>query len=177
MTTDIAEIKDLLSHKHILLDNNVITRASDHPRAFRPFLKLLNESECKPIIIPLIKFEYLRGAHSVEHKERREALLEILNPYTLPQSYTDEKIDLAIKIANCYAQRDLRTPNVVDCALAAQLLQFKDKVFLATTNHKDFPTFLFNRIGVFTVDTEKDVIPIGIYSYDESKSKSLDLLN
>lgn len=170
MTTDIEKIKKLISNKYILLDNNVITRASDHPDAFLPFLQLLIDANCKPIIIPLIKFEYLRGANSIKHRTKRLALLELLNPDTIPSIYGDQKVDLAIDIANVYSGRKLESPNVVDCSLAAHLIHFQSTLLLATLNHKDFPTFLFDRVGVFTVDTEKDVMPIGIYKSNSEKT-------
>jgi predicted nucleic acid-binding protein len=175
MTIVPEEIGELLFHKYILLDNNVITRAHDHPGAFRPFLELLVKHECQPIITPLIRFEYLRGSISKEHTKTREEFIDLINADTLANAYTEESIEKAIKIANIYATRKL-FPNAIDCSLAANIMHFKDILFLATVNHKDFPTFLLERVGVFTVATEKDVIPIGIYGYNASKANTLNLV-
>lgn len=175
MTIDLKEISKIISRKYILLDNNVITKASDHAKAFWPFFKLLIDSDCKPIINPMVKFEYLRGARESKHRAKRQDFIDLINADQLPGAYTEQQIDLAISIANLYSKNNVRNPGIVDCSLAANLINFKSNLFLATTNHADFPTFLFKRVGVVTVATEKDVFPIGIYTYDELKAKALTL--
>lgn len=174
MTTDIDEIKEVLSNKDILLDNNILTRASDHPDEFVPFLELLEESDCNPMITALIKFEYLRGAHKVVHQQKREAFLQELSPESFSHNYAEQKMDLAIQIGKCYFARQI-APSVVDCSLAAHLIAFQGRLLLATLNHKDFPTFLFDRLAVFTVATEKEVLPIGIYGFNKEKAETMGL--
>lgn len=174
MTTDIDEIKRILFHKDILLDNNILTRATDHPDAFFPFLQLIETSACNPMITGLIQFEYLRGAYQLARKKKRQAFLQELAPGNFSHNFAEQKMELAIKIGNCYSAKQI-TPSVVDCSLASHLIAFGGRLLLATLNHKDFPIFLFDRLAVFTIDTEKEVLPIGIYGFNKEKAEAMDL--
>lgn len=165
----------LISRKHILFDTCVIIRAFEDFSSFKKILEFLEQEHCVPVIFSFIEFEFIRGAYDIEHRKKRKEFLELLAPTTIP---LDEKQIMAdaIAIANTYAARKIHSPSIVDCAIAAYLKKYHGSLFFVTLNHKDFPTFLFDRVQVYPVDTEKDVFSLGFYRYNITKGERLGLM-
>ena len=81
----------------------------------------------------------------------------------------------AIKIANAYSARKHNSASLVDCCIAAYVMRFKGNLLLATLNPKDFPTFLFKCIGIYPLDTNKELFPIVFLNYDKGKTEKIGL--
>ena len=176
---ELEELKKSLKGKHIILDTNVLIclfENFDEGQEFISFL-LLEIEDCTLTYFPLIEFEFTRGAYQKEHQEKRKEFLEKLSIESLP-FHGDEFTDETIKIAQIYASKK-KSPELVDCYIAAYLNKYKDKLFLATLNHKHFPQFIFDRIHVWPVINDKGdepkSFPIGIYSFSKEKGKKYGL--
>lgn len=89
--------------------------------------------------------------------------------------FRDTDIKNAIKIANIYSARKLNNPSIIDCCIASYIEKYFDNLFLATLNHKHFPTYLFGRVYVWTIDAENDIFPIGIYKFNKEKARKVGL--
>ncbi len=170
--TTIETFQETIRRKDILIDTNVISRAVDHTKAFEPFFKDILAAECQPVTSPLIEFEFLRGAHEERHWGVRRKLLDELF-IKLSMSQVPKIFDDALQIATAYSARNHRSASIVDCALAALMMKFSGKLFLATLNHRDFPTFLFDIVTVYPIDTGKEMLPVGIYAFNADKAREV----
>lgn len=96
------------------------------------------------------------------------------NQMVLPSSTSKEILDNAQALAILYSHKN---PNLskqisfIDCLVAAQLMKYKNKLCLATIDNDDYPLFIFDRNKLITIDTEKEIINIGIYTFNEEKYK------
>ncbi len=169
-----AGLKKLIANKHILLDTGVFSRAFDHYSSFEDFFRLLQDAPCSAVYFPLIEFELLRHVFIPEHRESRRKFLNTINAIGL--NIHPGLFDDALRIANCYAQRKVTSPSLVDCSIAAYLKRYSSNMFFATFNHKDFPTFLFSRVGVLPIETDKEVFTLGFYCFDEKKAKEIAII-
>lgn len=168
------ELTQRIKGKHILLDTGVIIRAFEFFQKFEDFFRLLGSTNCIPVYFPLIEFEFIRGAHILEHRQKREEFLKSVSGVNMPFR-TEQIMSDAIRIANCYAARKINNPSVVDCCIAAYIKQFSANLLLVTLNHKDFPLFLFDRIFIYPIDTETDIFPLAFYSFNTKKAAQLGL--
>ena len=160
-----------IENKYILFDSGVITKACDHFDSFEDFFVLINKLRCVSTYFPFVEFEFLRGAHMPEHKKERKKFLAAFAFAKMPLH--PQLVDDALKIANSYSARKLTSPSLVDCCIAAYLKHYASNLFLVTLNHKDFPTFLFNRFFIYPIDTEQDVLPLGFYQFDIEKGANI----
>jgi predicted nucleic acid-binding protein len=140
-----AELAKLLDHKFVVFDTNILIEAYKHFDAFAVLLNFFKRCNCKVLYFPLIQFEFTRDAFIAEHHRSRQRFLEKLGGTSMP--FNDELVREALSIANVYAHQKIASkPSLVDCCIAALMKHYADKVFLVTTNHKDFPLLLFDRI-------------------------------
>lgn len=139
------------------------------------FFNLLEETNCKSAYFPFIEFEFLRGAYEAGHKKDREEFLKEISAVEL-STPTSKIIKDSISIANCYSARKHYSASLTDCSIAAYLKTHSDNLFLVTLNHKDFPTFLFDRVGIVPVDTEKDIFTLAFYSYNKPKAAKIGII-
>ena len=167
-------LKEKIAHKHILLDTGIFSRSFDHFDSFRPLFQLLNETNCQATYFPLIKFELLRDVFINDNRIKRQMFVEEVTRVNLP--IPPNLFDRAISFANEYTEHQVKSASLVDCCIAAYLEKYADNLFLITLNHKDFPTFLFDRIFVLPIDTDKDVFPLGFYAFNKEKAKQLGVL-
>ncbi len=164
---------ELLRRKHLLLDTNVVINYMEHPKELEGVRKEFEDVEAIPILDELVRFEYIRGAASPSEIETLKNFLMIL--FSLPESDIDrpqfpilqETVGTAATIANIYSKRlkNLHAP-AIDCMLAAQMKKYYKSLILVTSDHKDFPPLLFDRIGIETVDTGRDIINICFYVFN-----------
>ena len=158
-------------NKHVLFDTNVLIRACYNFNGFEGFFKFLKKYDCSPAYFPLIKFEFIGPMQSKEHKGKREKFLINIPFEVLPTPTTDNMND-AIGIANAYGLRQVGA-SLVDCCITAYLKQYSSNLFLATLNHKHFPTFLLDSIFIYPIDTGKEILPMGFYKFNNAKAKKI----
>jgi predicted nucleic acid-binding protein len=169
------QLSETIKNKFVLFDTNVIINAFKYLDVFKELFDFLGDAEASPIYFPLIEFEFLRDAYDVTHKGKRKEFLREFTFSTMPLPSSNE-IEDSIKIANAYTARKINNPSFIDCCIAAYLKKYAKNLFLITSNHKDFPIFLFDRIFIYTLDTEKDIFTIGFYCFNPKKAKAIGVL-
>lgn len=171
-----------LTRKHLLLDTNLIINIAKYGDVFLPFLDQLVESSVKSVIDYAIKFEFLRSSNTKEDLQKKSQYLDALLGADRLELMTDKEIfEKATEIGNIYSRRNSTYNKQIsfgDCLIAAQMMKYNDHhetLFLATSDNKDFPLCIFDRIDIFTVDTKEkgEIINIGIYSFSKSKYQVL----
>ena len=168
------ELAKKLAGKHILFDTGVIIHSFQSYESFVDFFILLIKLNCHFAYFPLIEFEFIRGAYEEIHRRKRQEFLRNLSFLKLPFQGED-LINDAIRIANIYAARRNHKTSLVDCLIAAYLRKYSRHLILVTTNHQDFPTYLFDRLFIYPIDTEKDIITLAFYKFDQAKAQKLKL--
>lgn len=170
-------MKTDLQNKYILLDTNIIIYSAKYKIEFQSFFDSLKRYHIQTGIDSAIQLEYLRSADTAQNLQKKYSFLKGLlgdDPMVLP---INEEIFIdARRISNMYFYLKLKSKqkiSTVDCLLAAQLKKYKDTLLLATLNHSDFPTQLFDREAIFTVELPDSVLPVGIYSFSEQKYNNL----
>jgi len=161
--------------KHLLMDTNLLISISKHSESdfFNDFLKELESFKIKSVIDETIVFEFTRGSKTPRQLEDKNKFIEFLlggEKWSLP--IKTDVLENAKKLAILYNTRgkNLSTQiSFVDCLIGAQLMKYKDNMYLATIDNNDYPLFIFNREKVVTIDTGKEIINIGIYSFNEEK--------
>ena len=164
-----------LKNKFLLLDTGVIIRGFEHFEEFEIFFNFLKQADCGLVYFPFIEFEFVRGAYDPHLRERKQEFLHALAMTKMPFRSETTLMPDTIKIANAYTARKLNSPALTDCCIAAYLKNFSKNLLFVTVNHKYFPTFLFDRIFIYPIDTQKDIFPLGFYQYSEIKGKDIGL--
>lgn len=170
-----------IRNKHLLIDTNAIISLIRFSDFYIDFFNQLEKYNVKSIIDYAIKFEFLRGSQTKRDYETKEKYLDILLGENRSELIcTNEIFENAREIANIYARKDSKLNKQIsptDCLVAAQMKKFNetiaDRLFLATVDNHDFPLFVFDRISIFTIDTEKDIINMGIYGFNKRKYENL----
>ncbi len=170
----------LLSGKHLLLDTNVLINYANYAPFLEEMRLELQAVKAIPVLDELVRFEFLREAASPAETKSLKKFLKIL--FDLDDTNIDtslfplipeDTIACAIEIANIYSQRAKNLKiSLVDCFLAAQMKKYnekKEQLFLATSDHTDFPNLFFERIGIETIDTGEKILNIGFYRFDAHK--------
>jgi len=166
-----------IENKFLLLDSNIIINYSKFTPFYDPVFEQLTEHEVKLTVDPFVKFEVLRFAENEQERQdfEEEIFDNLLSGDDLPMPVADEELyTLATKIGNFYQATVSQSSDIeaIDVFLAARMLKFarsdrENSLFLATENHKDFPSELFTRIGIETIDRSDDQIHnIGFYEVD-----------
>jgi|SRR5690606_3081032 len=161
----------------ILIDTNLlieILKDTDQ-KHFGDFLGELRELKITPVIERSVLFEFRRGSRTKKHLDGKNTFLEILlgeerNRFYLPSSNSAEIAENAEKLAVLYSHHDPKLSRIsfVDCLVAAQLMKY-EKMCLATLDNADYPLIIFDRHKVYTIDTEKEIHNIGIYTFNKMK--------
>lgn len=159
-----------LRQRHILLDTNILISSAKYKKYFASFFQELNLNEVQSVTDYGIKFEFLRSSNT---KERREAKLKyldlILGSNRLELFVNAEIFDLAIEIANIYSRKTKGADkqfSFADCLIAAQMMKYQNSLYLATVDNNDFPSYLFDRKLIRTIDVGTNIFNIGIYSFN-----------
>lgn len=161
------------------MDTNLLIAISKYSAFgfFDNFLKELEDLKIKAVIEEATLFEFKRGSRKQAHLDDKNKFLDLLlgakeNQMVLQSSTSKEILDNALKLAILYSNKN---PNLakqisfVDCLVGAQLVKYKSNLSLATVDNNDYPLFIFNREKLVTIDTKKEIINVGIYTFNEVK--------
>jgi hypothetical protein len=162
--------------EHILLDTNLlITLVKDIGFGFfDDFLNELKNLNIKSVVEEATLFEFKRGSRKQSDVINKDNFLRLLlgkDPMVLSPS--KEIMNNAEDLAILYSHKNptlSKQISFIDCLVAAQLMKYKNnKLCLATIDNNDYPLFIFNRDKLITIDTGKEIINIGIYTFNEEK--------
>lgn len=162
-------MKELIGKKTLLIDNDVLSvfakNASKHPLP-----KLIQEAGATAVINDAIRFEFL--AFSRNQNETDE-LLKYLENFTSLSIQKDD-IDNAIFLSQVYtlSQKESVKCSFVDCLNAAHALRYGGNLLLVTSNYRDYPTIVFDRLTVQAYDLDKEVVTIAVLKLNEDKYRA-----
>ena len=170
-------------NKWILIDTNLLIELSRDVNSgfFDVFLSDLQKFDIQPVVEQSVLFEYRRGSRTPRNLSLKNEFLSMLigdssgNVSSKNFSNLPIRIEDAEKLAILYSHKDVNLSRIsfIDCLVAAQLKQYKDNMCLATLDHSDFPDFVFDRYKIYTIDTGKKIINIGIYVFNQEKYEEL----
>jgi len=163
-------LEKILRKKAAILDTCLIAKAKDYSHTqeyFDQFFSILKKYDCIPLIHDLITFEFFRGCKTQAHKKTKEEFLKLLSIEPLP--VTKDDVDRAIVIANIYSNCNIPGTQIslVDCVNSALLERYGSSLVLVTTDINDYPLCLHDRFHVEVVDTKKEIINIGFFTFDK----------
>lgn len=166
---------------HLLIDTNLLIKISRYSNTtfFDSFLDELEKLQIRSVIEESTLFEFTRGSRTKSQLNAKNAFLEALlggrhNKLILPGSNSKEILNNAQELAVLYSHKNINLSKQIsftDCLVGAQLMKYKNGLCLATIDNNDYPLFIFNRNDLVTIDTEKEIINIGIYTFNEGKYK------
>lgn len=172
----------ILKNKFIVVDTDVLVNTSKYLKFYQEVFAKLAENEVVSLLDEFVRFEFLRKAKSNgELEELKAFLVKLLNNKGAADiKVSGDTIDIAMDIANLYSWKNIKNPSFTDCILAAHLKKFSKgtsgNLFLLTENHKDFPVFLFDRVGFETIDlgdSSESFHNLGFYSFNAGKFEKL----
>ena len=121
-----------------------MSKKSKRSESFRPIFEFLKVNNVEPFIIEAARFE-LAGYST--NKIDFESTKDYLEQFTcLP--IRREDIDTAMELSSMYKCKNpsisAKQISFADCLHAAQLIRYKEKAFIVTTDINDYPAFLFD---------------------------------
>jgi predicted nucleic acid-binding protein len=148
----------------ILVDTNFFIDLFSHQTKYR---ELLSEFESKEIVLvscDFVKCEFIR----TKDKQKLEEKTKLFNETISTLLPLDIKIsELLVPIMAEYST-DLDGIELTDLFLGAFIKRYPG-LYLLTRNHKDFPTRIFTRSHVFSIEHDRDVKTYALYQYKKDK--------
>lgn len=161
-----------------LLDTNILkemTLRTKRSASFRPVFDFMAENEMNLFILDATKFEFVGYSSS---KKDYEVLEEFIGQFwSLP--ILKEDVDLATKLASMYK---CKNPSInpkqisfVDCLHATQILKYRGRALVVTSDINDYPSFLFDMPQYMAIEEEGgNTSFVGFKSFNEEKLKTLE---
>ena len=138
-----------LKQSFILLDTNILIDAIKNPSAYQPLFDLFEENDCKALLDPNVRIEFLRGARTQnELKLHKDFLITIFGTESADLSVSVDIYEIARKLMWCAQLNENKHIKLPDALIGAQIYKYRTthgNLLLATRNHVDFPPFLFER--------------------------------
>lgn len=168
------EFKKAIAKKFVILDANVLIKAFEKTTYFKDFFEYIRDCDCDIANFALVNFEFTRNDFFSEIIKLKEEFLIEINAHPFP--YRDDLLKDALEIAKVYSHNRIQKGQIslADCCIGAILKQYSKNLFLATSNHSDFPTCLFDREYIFPIDADNEVISIAFYRFNEEKWSRLE---
>lgn len=159
---------NLLKNKHLLLDTNVFIDSFNfgNPADYTKFLNDLKDNDTTLTTIDGVILEFLKGSkNDAVYKQKKEHLEDIID-VKLP-AHKDDNTNIAelIKLSGA----DGGNVAIVDYYLGANLLKYKNNLFLMSRNVKDFPQNIFSLVSTVSVASARTIFTYGIYTYTKQQ--------
>lgn len=165
--------KELLKDKWVILDTNLLYQMTREKRSeiFRTVFNFLKEQNAEIFLLDSTYFEVIGFTRTYD---RFESLNKWVRKFPILRIREDD-INLATRLSMYYRCLDSNiNPKQIsfcDCLNAAQLIKYKGKAFLVTTDIYDYPISLFNISKLFCIEDNKRANIVAIITYDEHKWK------
>lgn len=151
-----------------------MARGGKRAKSFHEVFDFLKKNDNELYILSATKFEFL--GYSTNKKDF-DKLADWLGDLTT-LSIRKQDIEEATKLSSMYK---CKNPSInpkqisfVDCLHATQLLHFKDKVFLVTTDNNDYPSFLFDMPKHIAIEENNgNTIFVGFKTFNGDKFNDL----
>lgn len=165
-------------NKFSLLDTNILKEMIEETRRseqFRPAFEFLKEQETVPFVLDATAFEFAGYSANKKDYDRRLSLIREFGPSS---PVTSEDIEMATRLSAMYKckSHSINPSQIsyIDCLHAAQLVRFKERAFIVTTDVNDYPSFLFDTSKVIAIDEEAGrTIFVAFKTYNQEKMTKL----
>lgn len=174
-----SEFKEKLSGKWIFLDNDFLSALFKEKELFQQAIKLLTYGNL--IIDSLTAFEFLRDIYVPQERILREQFISksIFIPAINQWQVLSKIQENALLLSKIYSHNGIskKKSSLVDLFLAARLM-LNTNSLLITGNKKDFPSCIFDTLGVLNYEQTGDgsirafsLIEFNRKKFDECYSK------
>lgn len=158
--------------KYVFLDNDYLGFLFNDPEILNESVEYFNSCQCHLTIDPLTKLEFLRGVFAPEQSNLKEKFIDgglFVLAVNHPEVFNKIQENFLI-LSKIYAQNGIPKVGTIDLLLASRMaLQSNNSVF-ATSNKKDFPSFLFDILNIFNFEqTDGTMRSICILSFNKNK--------
>jgi hypothetical protein len=156
----------VLENCYLLLDTNFLFDGLLFPTELAELLAKLSDLSCNLITTRSVIIEFLGGTPNDELYDKKTVFLEQLfgkelgKIVSLPiEAALPNKEDFLVFSRQC------NKFSYVDFEMYLTLKKYKhSKILMASRNHRDFTTAIFNRKGFMTLLSKKEIRTYGLYS-------------
>lgn len=162
-----SDIATKLSNSFLFLDTNSFITAISNAE-FAKFLFEIKEAGCSMVTIQPVLVEFLRGTDTVDAYNTRSAFInDLVSVYPIERHLNEER-DLILLMKKFCGKAEY-----TDFLLGICLGKFASNAYLLTENHQHFPTSLFRREEVITIDNLDQIRNHAIYGISTDDLVSL----
>lgn len=163
-----------LSTRHVFIDSTALIHAA-YSEEFLELLTDIVEHGCLLLTIPSVVYEYSRSADTPEKFKQRLEFIKALNISILNRVEEEVVKHSVFLIAyNRTFNRRNVGPSYTDSLLCAMAYRFKHmNPLILSSNHRDIPLSIFNRVGLITVDVSGNLENEALYEFSEDKFTKL----
>lgn len=155
-----------IKKKTILVDTNLLLYYLRYKQEYYPLLEGFETNDISLVTISPVKIEYYKGTNTNSQLKAKRELYRKTFDMTYP--ILDDIVKETFKISLAY--RDLaKSASSTDLLLAGTLKRFGSKLILLTRNHKDFPTTIFNRVGIINIELERSIHSYSLIQFSQTK--------
>lgn len=158
-----------LRGKYLLLDTSVVISFGRYRVFYEPFIDTLFKYSVQPLIHDVVRAELLAYTTTASERETVENLISTLTRQKSADSlvkFETKHFDYAVQLGQEYKRSGVsKKIGLPDLLIGSALLAYQKggQLFLATENHDDFPSPVFKRNGIETIDCVNSIHTIGIY--------------
>lgn len=163
----------LVTNATLVIDTCVIVDTTKSPEFLALMRRMKGEYNAALVSIPAVKQEVLSVADNKKEYETLKESIKALDVVFLPSAVEDkfEREGMKFSIA-MRRSRYVKDPSFVDKLLLAIPYLYREsveKIFVVTSNHKDVPLDIFDRVGFIARDNGKEFSQVGIYKFNQEK--------
>ncbi len=154
-----------------ILDTNILTQLARGKRAqaYKSIFEFLIKHEHEIFLLDASKFEFVGFSGN---KTDYEALSKWISQFSIYNT-RPEDVERAILLSSLYKILDphLNTKQIsyCDCLYAAQLIKYKENVFLIAADIHDFPVSIFDVRHVEIIEDNRRATVVAFITYNEEK--------
>ncbi len=167
------ELAKEIKGKYIFLDNDALSLVIKDKNTFSEFNQLMRDGW--PILDPYTVFELRRDLYDVKKRRNIEDILDI-DYFSLAENTQESFIkiqDNALLLSRIYAQQisGKKSWSSIDLLLAGRIMYNNGNAVLITGNKKDFPSCVFDTVGVINLEDETNgnMLALSVIEFNKKK--------
>jgi predicted nucleic acid-binding protein len=165
------QVEEWAFRRGALLDTNILGSLAKSQKAeiFRPVFEFLKGNDCDIFQVDVTIFEMLGFNKSLENFEKVQSFLA---PFTIHNTRRED-IEGAARMTSIYKvlDNDLNPKQIsfADSMYAWQLIKYKDRAMVVTTDIHDYPISLFDIKKIQVINDENRATIVGYITYNAEK--------
>lgn len=157
-----------LSASYVAIDTCCLIDGTKYPKTVGKFISEVVQTGCSFYTVPIVVFEYLRGADTQMALNSRSDYLEtVTGNIVLPIDQQFSKMTEFLLIMNKTAKCDLG-----EYQLIASTVGFNNR-YLLTENDKHIPKEFMERVSVITFNLENEIKNYCFYKFNSDKYEKI----